>query len=62
MTGPIPNDRPTVTEALAEFEAVVLTLNPRTLRARIWRNKDTFSERIFRFFYLHILLSRLQES
>jgi len=51
MAGPNPNARPSVTEALAEFEAVVLTLNPGTLRARIWRHRDTLSERFSRFFY-----------
>ena len=51
MAVPNPNDRPSVTEALAEFEAVVLMLNRRTLRARIWRDKDTLSERIYRFFH-----------
>jgi len=50
MACPNPNDRPSVSEALAEFEAVVLTLNRRTLRARIWRDKDTLFERLSRFF------------
>jgi hypothetical protein len=45
MARPDPNDRPSVTEALAEFEAVVLTLKPRTLRTRIWRHEDTLSAR-----------------
>ena len=45
MTRPNPNDRPSATEALAEFEAVVSTIKRRTLRARIWRKTDTISER-----------------
>jgi hypothetical protein len=49
MAKPNPNDRPSVTEALAEFEVVVSTLNRRTLSARIWRHEDTLSERLLRF-------------
>ena len=45
MAHPDPNDRPSATEALAEFEAVVSTLKRRTLRARIWRHEDTLSAR-----------------
>jgi hypothetical protein len=33
----------TVATLLAEFEAVVSTLNPQTLHARIWRQQDTLS-------------------
>jgi hypothetical protein len=50
MARPDPKDRPGATEALAEFESVVSTLNRRTFRARIWRREDTFSERCSRFF------------
>jgi len=49
MAEPNPNDRPSVTEALAEFEAVVSTLNRRTMSARIWRHEDTLPERLLRF-------------
>ena len=69
MARPNPNDCPSVTEALAEFKALVSiehyllrfgvtefkalvsTLNHRTLFARIWRDKDTLSERLSRFFH-----------
>jgi hypothetical protein len=47
MAHPNPDDRPSATEALAEFEAIVLTLHHRRLRARIWRSQDTLCERIF---------------
>ena len=51
MLHPDPNDRPSATEALAEFEAVVSTLNPRTLCARIWRQQDTLSARFSCFIF-----------
>jgi len=51
MTSTNPNDRPSATEALAEFEAVASSLDRRKLRSRIWRYKDTFSERLSRFIY-----------
>ncbi|KIM71401.1 hypothetical protein PILCRDRAFT_17110 [Piloderma croceum F 1598] len=50
MAHPNSNDRPSATEALAEFEAIVLTLRRRRLRARIWRHEDTFFERLLCFF------------
>lgn len=49
MTRPNPNDRPTITQALMEFEGVVSLINRRTLRTQIWRHEDTLSERLFRF-------------
>jgi hypothetical protein len=50
MAHPNTNDRPSATEALAEFEAIVLTLRRRRLCARIWRHEDTFFERLLCFF------------
>jgi hypothetical protein len=50
MAHPNPNDRPSATEALAEFEAIVLTLRSRRLHTRIWRHEDTFFERLLCFF------------
>jgi hypothetical protein len=44
-----PNDRPTATEALAEFETVVSSISRRKLRARIWRIEDTLAARVSRF-------------
>ena len=44
-----PNDRPTATEALAEFETVISSISRRKLHARIWRTEDTLAERLFRF-------------
>ena len=49
MTRPVPNDRPTITEALAEFETIVSSIGRRKLRTRIWRTEDTLSERFSRF-------------
>jgi len=51
MTRLNPNDRPSAAEALTEFETVVSSLDHRKLRARIWRYKDTLSERLLRFFH-----------
>jgi len=51
MTRPNPSDRPSAAEALAEFEAIVASLDRRKFHARIWRYKDTLSERLFRFFH-----------
>jgi len=51
MTRPNPSNRPSAAEALAEFEVVASSLDRRALRARIWRYKDTFSERLFRLFH-----------
>jgi hypothetical protein len=56
MAHPNPDDRPSATESLAEFEAIVLTLRPRMLRARIWRSQDTLCERIFCFITGHPVL------
>lgn len=49
MTKSNPCDRPSATEALVEFEAVVSSLERRKLRARIWRHEDTVSVRRLRF-------------
>ena len=41
MTCPNPADRPTVSAALAEFEAIVSSIKQRKMNTRIWRKKDT---------------------
>jgi hypothetical protein len=51
MTRQDPNDRPTAAEALAEFETIASLISRRKLGARIWRDKDTLSERFNRFIY-----------
>jgi hypothetical protein len=49
MTHPNPEQRPTASAALAEFESIVSSIKRRKLNARIWRNTDTLAERFLRF-------------
>ncbi|KAJ7289090.1 hypothetical protein C8J57DRAFT_1706014 [Mycena rebaudengoi] len=50
MSNPHPDDRPDPTAALAQLDKIVQGLDPRTLRASIWRETDTWIDRLTRRF------------
>jgi hypothetical protein len=51
MMCPNPNDRPTASATLEHLELIVSSMSRRSLRKRIWRAEDTFSERLSRLLF-----------
>ena len=51
MTLPNPDDRPTASAALENFESIVSSIKRRKVNTRIWRKRDTLVERFIRFIF-----------